>query len=159
MTIGTRITERRKELQMSQEDMADRIGVSRQAVSKWETDASAPDAFNLIELAKILDTSVEYIVTGNVEPQKEAKPLAPKDAQNEKGSRRSNLAILGFILAAGGFIFGIIGLFFSFIWSIIGAFIVATGCIFACVKSKKGFAIAFPILAVLIAVTVVLLTV
>ena len=47
--------------------MADRIGVSRQAVSKWETDASAPDAFNLIELAKILDTSVEYIVTGSTE--------------------------------------------------------------------------------------------
>ena len=64
MTIGNRIIELRKTQQFSQEELADKLGVSRQSVSKWETDACAPDAYNLIALAKILNTSVEYIVTG-----------------------------------------------------------------------------------------------
>jgi transcriptional regulator with XRE-family HTH domain len=38
--------------------------VSRQAVSKWESDQSSPDASNLIRLAEVLDTDIEYLTTG-----------------------------------------------------------------------------------------------
>ena len=69
MTIGNRIIALRKEIQLSQEDLADKIGVTRQSVSKWETNTSAPDAFNLIALAEALNTSVEYIVTGKINTQ------------------------------------------------------------------------------------------
>ena len=41
------------------------MGVSRQAVSKWENDASSPDTLNLIRLADALDTEIEYLATGN----------------------------------------------------------------------------------------------
>ena len=40
------------------------MDVSRQAVSKWETDLSSPDASNLIRLAEILNTDIEYLTTG-----------------------------------------------------------------------------------------------
>ena len=42
MTLGQRICQYRKQLNISQEELGDRLGVSRQAVSKWETDLSAP---------------------------------------------------------------------------------------------------------------------
>ena len=40
------------------------MNVSRQAVSKWESDQSSPDASNLIRLAEVLDTDIEYLTTG-----------------------------------------------------------------------------------------------
>ena len=43
MTLGERLTELRKKANLSQEDIAEKIGVSRQTVSKWELDQSLPD--------------------------------------------------------------------------------------------------------------------
>ena len=151
MTIGNRIIALRKEQQFSQEEIADKIGVSRQSVSKWETDACAPDAYNLIALANVLNTSVEYIVTG--ERNAEVKPQTNKESGAVK-----DLAILGFILLVGGFIMAFLGMFLHEIWCIIGAYIAVTGIIFALVRKKKTFCIVFSIMAVLIIVTVLLLT-
>ena len=150
MTIGNRITEQRKKLQLSQEELAYKIGVSRQAVSKWETDTSSPDAFNLISLAEVLETSVEYIVTG--------KTNTNITATETKTIKNNNLSTLGFILAIGGILMAIIGMFLHEIWCIIGAFTVATGFICALAKKKKTFYISFLIMAVLIIVVVLLLT-
>ncbi len=157
MTIGSRISTLRKEHQLSQEDLAFKIGVTRQAVSKWETDASAPDAYNLIALAELLNTSVEFIVTGKNPLE---KPAEEQTAQKETPTKkRSNLSIIGFILLGGGILISIIGMFLHEIWSIIGAYVAVTGIILALVKKKKTFIILFSVMAVLIAITVVLLTV
>lgn len=64
MSLGERITELRKLEKLSQAELARQMDVSRQAVSKWETDQSAPDAANLIRLADILDTDIEYLTSG-----------------------------------------------------------------------------------------------
>lgn len=151
MSIGNRIISLRKAQQLSQEEIADKIGVSRQSVSKWETDACAPDAYNLIALAKVLDTSVEYIVTGKTSV--DTKPQTKKESVEMK-----NLATLGFILLVGGFIMAILGMFLHEIWCIIGAYIATTGIIFALVRKKKVFCILFSIMAVLIILTILLLT-
>ena len=151
MTIGNRIISLRKAQQLSQEEIADKIGVSRQSVSKWETDACAPDAYNLIALAKVLGTSVEYIVMGKTSTS--IKPQTEKESVEIK-----NLAILGFILLVGGFIMAILGMFLHEIWCIIGAFIATTGTIFALVRKKKTFCILFLIMTVLIILTILLLT-
>lgn len=49
---------------MTQYELAKIMNVSRQAVSKWESDKAAPDVMNLIHLADILDSDVEYLATG-----------------------------------------------------------------------------------------------
>ena len=54
MTLGKRIMQHRKRLGMTQEQLADRVGVSAQAVSKWENDLSCPDISLLPQLAEIL---------------------------------------------------------------------------------------------------------
>ena len=64
MSVGERITELRKAASLSQGDLARALDISRQAVSKWENDQSNPDVMNLIALADILDTDIEYLATG-----------------------------------------------------------------------------------------------
>lgn len=65
MSIGERISDLRKEKNISQLQLARLMKVSRQAVSKWENDQTAPDTMKLIQLADVLDTDAEYLATGN----------------------------------------------------------------------------------------------
>ena len=64
MSLGDRISELRTAAGMSQLELSRQMEVSRQAVSKWESDQSSPDASNLIRLADVLDTDIEYLTTG-----------------------------------------------------------------------------------------------
>lgn len=64
MSIGQRIIELRKEKNISQNQLASALSVSRQAVSKWENDQTAPDSMKMIRLAEFLDTDIEYLTTG-----------------------------------------------------------------------------------------------
>ena len=64
MSIGERISKLRTEQNISQNQLAKAMEVSRQAVSKWENDLSIPDPAKLIRLADVLDTDVEYLATG-----------------------------------------------------------------------------------------------
>lgn len=64
MSIGERLSELRKEQNISQGQLAKALDVTRQAVSKWENDLTAPDTIKLIQLADLLNTDVEYLATG-----------------------------------------------------------------------------------------------
>lgn len=68
MSIGERIISLRNERNISQGQIAKALNVSRQAVSKWENDLSSPDTLNLIRLADLLNTDVEYLATGKLLP-------------------------------------------------------------------------------------------
>lgn len=77
MTLGKRISQYRKGLGISQEELGARLGVSRQAVSKWETDAAAPDMANLIALAREFGVSVaELTETPEQRPEPAAAPAS-----------------------------------------------------------------------------------
>ena len=62
MTVGQRIAQKRKELSLSQEALGERLGVSRQAIYKWESDATLPDIEKLIALSKIFGVSVGWLL-------------------------------------------------------------------------------------------------
>lgn len=64
MSVGERISNLRKELNLSQGQLAGAMGITRQAVSKWENDLAVPDALKMIQLADILDTDIEYLSSG-----------------------------------------------------------------------------------------------
>lgn len=63
-TIGNRIAAWRKEKGLTQEELAEALGVSAQAVSKWENDVSCPDISLLPKLAKILEVTTDELLTG-----------------------------------------------------------------------------------------------
>ncbi len=65
MSLGEKIKEQRKSRGLSQEEVAELVGVSRQAVTKWETNRSAPATANLFKLADVLGTSVDFLLNSD----------------------------------------------------------------------------------------------
>lgn len=63
---GQRLLEYRKKSNLSQEELAERIGVSRQAVSKWERAEASPDTDNLIMLSKIYGVTLDELINGAI---------------------------------------------------------------------------------------------
>ena len=62
MTFGEKLREARKEARFSQEEFAEKIGVSRSAVAKWESDRGLPDVGNLKVIASLLNISIDYLL-------------------------------------------------------------------------------------------------
>ncbi len=81
MNIETakRLYEYRKANGYSQEELAAKIGVSRQAISKWERSESSPDTENLIALAKLYGVTLDTLLMGEAEPS--AAPKEPEKAE------------------------------------------------------------------------------
>ena len=66
MTLGEKIVKQRKELNYTQEQLADILGVSRQSISKWESDIAYPETDKLIELGKLFNCSMDYLLREEV---------------------------------------------------------------------------------------------
>ena len=102
MTLGQRISRYRKELHISQEELGARLGVSRQAVSKWETDLSAPDMNNLLALAREFGVSLAELAETPEEPVPDAayveKPPTPPSNFPQRRKGRLLWIVLGIFL-------------------------------------------------------------
>lgn len=72
MNIAGRIQSLRKNKGISQEELADKVGVSRQAVSKWESEQSVPDLERVIIMSEYFGVTTDYILKG-VEPRKQTE--------------------------------------------------------------------------------------
>ena len=73
LLIGSEIQEYRKKAGLNQEEFADKLGVSRQAVSKWERDKAYPDLDRLVCICEILDVQVGELIYGNSEVSSETE--------------------------------------------------------------------------------------
>lgn len=69
MNIGEKLYELRKEKNLSQEEVADRLNVTRQTVSKWETNQSTPDFDKIVPLCELFEISTEELLTGKKSEQ------------------------------------------------------------------------------------------
>ena len=105
--FGSFIAQKRKEKSMTQQDLADKVYVSAQAVSKWERGKSLPDITLLMPLAQILDVSLVSLLEGKEEVDPKAEDLLEKmvgineDVKVNKGKiNKKRLGILLIILAA-----------------------------------------------------------
>ena len=79
MTLAEKIAELRKEKGWSQEELAEKVGVTRQAVSKWESAQSAPDLEKLVQLSGLLGVSTDYLLKDERRaalPEQSAPPQA-----------------------------------------------------------------------------------
>ncbi|MFU2203644.1 helix-turn-helix domain-containing protein [Streptococcus hyovaginalis] len=70
MNVGKNIRSYRQNLNMSQEDLADKIYVSRQTISNWETEKSYPDVQSLIMLSQCFKISLDQLIEGDLEKMK-----------------------------------------------------------------------------------------
>lgn len=83
MEIAERLAAMRREKGFSQEDLAGQLGLSRQAISKWERGESAPDMGNLIALAELYEVSLDELIRGEA-PERAAEESASKTSATEK---------------------------------------------------------------------------
>ncbi len=74
MKTYEKITQKRKQCNLTQEALAQKLGVSRQAVSRWESGLSYPETDKLIEMAKIFDCSVDWLLREDVTEEKPQTP-------------------------------------------------------------------------------------
>ncbi|MEE0858936.1 MAG: helix-turn-helix transcriptional regulator [Acutalibacteraceae bacterium] len=111
MTLGEKLSKLRKEYNYTQEQLADILGVSRQSISKWESDIAYPETEKLIELGKIFECFMDYLLKDEVAEKTGAsvsesyftekvteiskKVLTDKN----KGKAKKILKIIGIILA------------------------------------------------------------
>jgi len=65
MEFSTQLKKIRTESGWTQDELAEKLYVSRQAISKWESNESVPDLNNLVKLAEILNTPLDHLVLGN----------------------------------------------------------------------------------------------
>ena len=71
MEIGRQIRKYRQELNMSQEELADHVFVTRQTVSNWENDKNYPDINSLLLLSSLFGISLDILVKGDMEKMEE----------------------------------------------------------------------------------------
>ena len=71
MELGKRIKKHRQDMQLSQEELADRVYVSRQTISNWENDKSYPDVNSLVLLSEVFQISLDKLIKGDIEVMKE----------------------------------------------------------------------------------------
>lgn len=105
MKFNENLIKLRKEKGMTQEELAFKIGVSRQSVSKWETGDCEPDISKLKELGKIFNVSIDYLLSEDDEQIKEAEVKVV-----EKVIIKNNKLLPAILVLVGG-----IGLIASFV--------------------------------------------
>ena len=113
MTFGEKLTRLRKREGLSQEALAEKLGVSRQAVSRWEQSTALPDAAKLLPCAKLFPVNVEWLLDDarNWEDQAQsAEPAQETETRAAHGDRRWYIAG-GIVTGAGALGLVVMGIF------------------------------------------------
>ena len=78
MEIGEKIRSLRLKLGLTQEELAEKIGVTRQALSKWEVNAALPDTKNVVALAKLFGVTADYLLCEDEGREAETSARPPR---------------------------------------------------------------------------------
>lgn len=110
MTLGEKILSLRTARDMSQDDLAEKLEVSRQSVSKWETGQSTPDLDKIIRLADLFGTSVDELVREEERPQP-PEPPQPQVVYVEREKRGlTPIQTVGVVMEVSGAALAVIGI-------------------------------------------------
>lgn len=98
MSIGERLISLRKSKNLSQEQVADKLNVTRQTISKWETDQSMPDLDKIVPICELFGISIDELLSGNKSREVEEKEEDQKTIRKKK-SLGIGLGVLGYFIA------------------------------------------------------------
>ena len=98
MKLSEKIVQLRKSQGLSQEELAERLGLSRQAVSRWEIGTALPDAGNLLQLSRLFGVTADYLLD-----EERESPEVPTAANAAKPHRTNGRLIAGGAMAMLGF--------------------------------------------------------
>lgn len=102
MIFGEKLQKLRKSKGMTQEQLAERITVSRQAISKWELGESLPDTVNILQISKLFAVSTDYLLNDEFETDMNIAAIQESTDNLEKSYHSKTLLITGSILGGIG---------------------------------------------------------
>lgn len=85
MELGSQIKKHRNDLSLSQDELAEKMYVSRQTISNWENDKNYPDVKSLLLLSEVFQTSIDNLIKGDVEIMKEVIKKEESEKMNRYG--------------------------------------------------------------------------
>ena len=146
MTLGEKILKLRSTAKMSQGDLAEKLNVSRQSISKWETNQSVPELDKLIQLCNLFQISLDELVRSNDLKQPDTNEEAPPVVTSQPTQivvqhSMSTQKIVGFILLALGLLCCILALFAGSGLAIIGGYIIFCSILCLVLKRYAGLVI------------------
>lgn len=151
--LSERLYELRKSAGLSQDELADKCGVSRQTVSKWERGECVPDATSLIKLADVYEVTVDEIVRLAAADEKEKRTDAPKKANKISAVSALAFPVSMLIVAAIYLIVGFATQIWHPTWIMFSLPIIISGTIECIVKKSPE---AFPLPVILVAIYLLL---
>lgn len=108
MKLNEKIAYYRRAQKLSQEELAARVGVSRQAVSKWELNESSPDVGKLLALAKAFGVTTDHLLNDGEDSEPETPPVPPPPAPPPQSAPGANLpGFVGKMVRRWGWLAGI----------------------------------------------------
>ena len=146
MSLGENISALRAARGMKQDELAAALGVSRQSVSKWETDASVPELDKLVQLAGLFGVTLDELV-GREPPSPEAPPAAVT------ASRPPTRVIAGAALLGAGLLWTLLYLALWRALPLLGLYLSLCGALCLLIKRRPGLVIGWLTLAALIPFT------
>lgn len=117
MELGKQIKMYRLENKLSQEELADRIYVSRQTISNWENDKSYPDINSLVLLSEVFKISLDRLIKGDIETMKDVIQKEEVDKMNRYGKIYTIMLIVTVVSAVPLFMW--LGLWTLIPWGIV----------------------------------------
>lgn len=137
MSLGERIYKLRREKSLSQGDLADMLGVSRQSISKWENNSAVPEIEKIIKMSDIFAVSLDELLKGEV-PTNRAENVMVASVDNSQKTENSQRKITGTILLCMAFV---VVMFFLAIGGGLGGLVFASPfliCGILCFVLKKN---------------------
>ncbi len=113
MTFAEKLVQLRKREGYTQEELADRLAVSRQAISRWEMGTAVPDSSNLLQISKLFKVSADYLLNDDYESDGDIPAVKENSRTLEKKYNGIIRIVVGSMFAGlgaiGMFVMGIIG--------------------------------------------------
>lgn len=137
METGKQIRKFRSEMHMSQDDLAQRIFVSRQTISNWENDKNYPDIKSLLMLSELFNISLDKLIKGDIDTMKEQIRVTDKEIKKFKSMGRIFTVALTIMIVSAYPLIMLAGIYGILIWMAITA--VTIGIAFYVERLKKTF--------------------
>lgn len=91
--LGARLQALRRQAHLSQQELAERLHVSRQSISKWELGTAKPDLDNMIRLSELFGVSLDELVLGKTQNRQEIPQNSAQPVENAKTKRRKRMRL------------------------------------------------------------------
>ena len=91
--LGARLQALRRQANLSQQELAERLHVSRQSISKWELGTAKPDLDNMIRLSELFGVSLDELVLGKTQNRQEIPQHSAQPVENAKAKRRKRMRL------------------------------------------------------------------